>query len=599
MINDMYKIITDYYKSIGGNKRWTLLLYLFSFICNILMIIIPFFAAQIIEDLTIKDASSAYFNIACLALSYIGYNVFHYFKYVGYSHCMKSTYKDVRKKITEKILTYDIGFANNISKGKILNTVNTDTARLGEINLSIVEFISLSLKVIAFVIIFLTIDLYIGIVIVLFMLIYLAIYNHCNVNEAKYLIAQNNSKDKLTENLSQIISGLGEIKMFSIESKVKSNFTVIANKWTKEYMNKRKYVNFSVGILPLFTHILKILLYLILGYYVLSGRYEISTLILLISYFESITTSSTQLMTYSREIRDWSVSLARVKAVLNYTGKEAFEFGDNTTDNIKGKLEFKNVSFKYKHNNKGKVKNISFVAKPGKITAFVGHSGSGKTTLTNLLLRKYKVDSGEILIDGINIKEYTKKIYSNNVVGVNQSPYLFNMSIKANLALIDKNPANQIEACKRVGIHDYIMSLPSGYNTVLSENASNFSGGQKQLLAIARVILSKAEILIFDEVTSSLDTIASNNIKEVLENLKLDHTIVLITHKKDVMKLADNIVVLNKGNLVGIGSHTKLMKENKTYMDIQTHEYTSISKLELEEDNVFEGISDNVIKSDI
>lgn len=117
------------------------------------------------------------------------------------------------------------------------------------------------------------------------------------------------------------------------------------------------------------------------------------------------------------------------------------------------------------------------------------------------------------------------------------------MSIRKNLSLIDSNVDNQIEACKRVGIHDYIMSLPKGYNTVLTENATNFSGGQKQLLAIARTLLSKAEILIFDEVTSSLDTLLVEKIKDIFENLKLDHTIIIITHKKDVMKIADKIIV--------------------------------------------------------
>ena len=137
---------------------------------------------------------------------------------------------------------------------------------------------------------------------------------------------------------------------------------------------------------------------------------------------------------------------------------------------------------------------------------------------------------------------------------------------------------NQIEVCKRVGIHDYIMSLPKGYNTILTENASNFSGGQRQLLAIARALLSKAEIVIFDEVTSSLDPFLVEKMKDIFENLKLDHTVIIITHKKDVMKIADNIIVLNKGRIVGQGTHKELMKNNKFYIDLQTNEYSSSFK---------------------
>ena len=122
------------------------------------------------------------------------------------------------------------------------------------------------------------------------------------------------------------------------------------------------------------------------------------------------------------------------------------------------------------------------------------------------------------------------------------------------------------------------MSLLKKYNTKLTENATNFSGGQKQLLAIARSLLSKAEILIFDEVTSSLDTLLVEKIKEVFENLKLDHTVIIITHKKDIMKIADKIVVINNGKIVGQGTHKKLMKDNKYYIDLQTSNYSSSQK---------------------
>lgn len=124
------------------------------------------------------------------------------------------------------------------------------------------------------------------------------------------------------------------------------------------------------------------------------------------------------------------------------------------------------------------------------------------------------------------------------------------------------------------------MSLPKGYNTKLTENASNFSGGQKQLLALARTLLSKAEILIFDEITSSLDTTLVEKIKETLEDLKQDHTVILITHKKDVMQITDKIVVLNQGKVVGEGTHEELMKDNPYYIDLQTNNYSSSHKKE-------------------
>ena len=143
------------------------------------------------------------------------------------------------------------------------------------------------------------------------------------------------------------------------------------------------------------------------------------------------------------------------------------------------------------------------------------------------------------------------------------------MSIRENLSLVDSNHKNQIEACKRAGIHDYIMSLKDGYNTKLVSDAENISSGQKQLIALARTLLSKSEVLLFDEVTSSLDMATSKQIMNILKDLKKDHTVLMITHKPQLMKLADEIIVIDNGKLVGKGTHKQLMEENKYYQLLQ------------------------------
>lgn len=143
------------------------------------------------------------------------------------------------------------------------------------------------------------------------------------------------------------------------------------------------------------------------------------------------------------------------------------------------------------------------------------------------------------------------------------------MSIRENLSLVDSNHENQIAACKRAGIHDYIMSLKDGYNTKLVSDAENISSGQKQLIALARTLLSKSEVLLFDEVTSSLDMNTSKQIINILKDLKQDHTILMITHKPQLMKMADEIIVIDKGRLVGKGKHKELIENNKYYQILQ------------------------------
>ena len=235
-------------------------------------------------------------------------------------------------------------------------------------------------------------------------------------------------------------------------------------------------------------------------------------------------------------------------------------------DEIIGYVEFKNVSFKY--NQLPVLKNISFIAKPNQVTTIVGKTGTGKTTIFNLLLRMYRVDSGKILIDNLNIYEYSKGVYNSNISIVNQKTFIFNMSIRANLSLIDSNKKRQIDACKRVGIHDFIMSLPDGYNTILKEDANNISGGQKQLLSLARALLTTSEIILLDEVTSSLDPHTTNKIINLLDDLKTDHTLIVITHNKDLMKVADKLIVLNNGKIECIGKHEDLIKNNEIYKQL-------------------------------
>ncbi len=578
MIKDNIKIIRDFFKLVKGSKKWIFLLFFGSIMGHISSLLIPVFASNIILEVTNGDISKTYLNIFLLFSTYISYNLFWYLNYTSYSYNFKYSYKNLREKIINKVFTYDADYSDKISKGTILNTVNTDTANLSQMIDNVCEIIVVFIKVIIMLIIFLKTNIYIGLLVLLLELLYVKSYDYCNIKSTKYLRGQQKYRDKLTDNLSQILNGLEEIKIFNIHDKIKNNFYIIANKWSEQYMLKRKYSNISSSILPFIIHFGKILLYFILVYFVLKGKYEINILILLITYFENIMTNTNELMDYSRQLREWSISITRINSILNYSSKQQITFGLNENDYINGIVEFKNVSFAYKSKNRGNIENISFIAEQNKITALVGHSGCGKTTITNLILRKYKIDSGEILIDNENIYNYTKEAYSTNVVGVNQTPFIFNMSIRKNLSLIDSNFENQIEACKRVGIHDYIMSLPKGYNTILTENATNFSGGQRQLLAIARTLLSKAEILIFDEVTSALDTLLVEKIKGIFENLKLDHTIIIITHKKDVMKIADRIIVLNKGKIVGNGSHENLMKNNVYYIDLQTNNYSSSHK---------------------
>jgi len=300
---------------------------------------------------------------------------------------------------------------------------------------------------------------------------------------------------------------------------------------------------------------------------------RVDILVLVIGYFESMIAYLDDVIESSSTIREVNVAVKRVDTILHYRSKEMLSFGDYEKENIKGVLEFENVSFSY--GNKEVIKDMNLKIIPKQITAIVGESGTGKTSIFNLILRLYQVDKGTILLDGSDIYEYKKSSYSSMISVVNQKPFIFNMSIRKNLDFVDKDIGHQIDACKRVGIHDFISTLPDGYNTILREDATNISGGQKQLISLARTLLTKSKVLLFDEITSSLDPETADHITHLLKDLKKDHTIIMITHKPELMKQADRIVVIKEGKIVGDGTHKELMKNNTHYAWLQTKKSAS------------------------
>ena len=361
--------------------------------------------------------------------------------------------------------------------------------------------------------------------------------------------------------LSQILIGLKDIKSFDISDKLNNKLDGYRKRWQDNYFLKRKYYFTRKTLVGLIIDFGKIILYFIFILLLIKEQIGLAIFLLLISYYDKAKESINDIMSFDVSIMEESVSLYRINEIINYGNNIKKLDGEVNNDDIVGLVEFKNVSFMY--NKVPILKNISFLANPNQVTTIVGKTGAGKTTIFNLLLKMYKVDNGKILIDKLNIYEYSKDVYNSNISVVNQKTFIFNMSIRRNLSLIDSNKKRQIDACKRVGIHDFIMSLPEGYNRVLSD-------GQKQLLSLARALLTTSEILLLDEVTSSLDSGTTEHIIKLLDDLKIDHTVIVITHNKDLMRVSDKLVVLKDGKVDSVGNHDKLILNSETYKELQS-----------------------------
>lgn len=550
-------MIKKYFK-ITKQTKW--ILYIFIVILSVLgalNFITPIYQSKIIDALTNKNINEFTKLLIVLLALFVTTNTFSFLACKSYSSFFKNTFINIHKKVISSVYDYDDKLINTLT-GRIISTVNIDIINISVMADYMFDFMHNLILIICMLIFFIKTYFIFGVFLFLITALYIFLANYLTKKETYYLSGQRMYLDKLIGMLGQTLNGIKEIKTSNIKPSLNRKYDGLRKMWANKYMEKRKYVIAHNVLLKFIMYLSKIALYILSMYLLLNGKVTIGIIILLINYFDNIFTYSIKLVEDMSKVREYNISLERVYNLLDKNCTNSF--GSINCGNINGHIEFKNVSFAY--NGVSTIKNISFDAKPGEITVITGKTGSGKTTIFNILLRLYKPSCGCVLIDSTKIEEYKKDTYYKNVAVVNQESFLFNMSIKDNLKMACKDEKKQIEICKKVGIHELIQSMPKGYDTILTENAANLSGGQKRLLSLAKTLLTDSKILLFDEVTSSLDIKTTNKIISILKELKDSHTVIIITHKKEVMKISDEIILLSKGRIVGKGAYKNLLKNN-------------------------------------
>ncbi len=559
-----YIVMIKKYNSFKIVKKSSLILFfIFTVLKNLSVLLIPYTAAKIIEYLPSRD----YKQSLIWVLLFLGCGLLHVFIY----HIKRVIYRDIgiharktlQRSIINKISTYAGNYNKKISNSFLINTSFVDVNAMHISLNSFFEFLCELISMIISIVIFLEFNIYIGLI--SFVLLLICLYGSLKDLYYREISSYNYRKnqDEISNLFSQIIDGNNEIKAFSMEDEIRSYLTRNENTWEKNYLLSRKYHNHFYNVLPMMLGLGKIVIYLILTYLIIKHNMNISYLVLIIGYYNNMEYSFESICSRTAGISVSENRINRVYNILNYTNKNMLEFGNKDIDDINGSIDFLDVSFNYEREET--LKNVSFNINPNCFTCIVGKSGSGKSTIIKLLLRLYKPIKGKILIDNENINNYSNKIYSSNVSVVTSKPFVFDLTIKENLEMVNKDFNKIVDVCKLVGIHDYIMQLKNGYNTKLNDVSVKFSSTNKQLITIARSILTNSEILLFDEITTSLDLDASNKIYKLIKKLKKNHTVVLVTHKTNLMKLADKIIVVDKGRVVGEGNHNKLIKNNKYY----------------------------------
>ncbi len=377
----------------------------------------------------------------------------------------------------------------------------------------------------------------------------------------------------INASLESSITGIRVTKAFTNAKKEQEKFEVGNKNYVEARRKSYKAMGQFFSSTSFVTDIFNVIVIIAGGIFLYNGKIDLadySTFIISINLFISpVQTMINFIEQYQNGVTGFKRFIEIMDETQEYEKTDAVEI-----NNVKGNISFKNVSFKY-NESKDILNNINLDITAGKKLALVGPSGGGKTTICHLIPNFYQITNGDILIDGISIKNIKLDSLRKNIGIVQQDVFLFNGSIKENILYgkLDASMEEVIEAAKRANIHDYIETLPEKYDTQIGERGVKLSGGQKQRMSIARVFLKNPAILILDEATSALDNTTEILIQEALDELCKGRTTLVVAHRLSTIKNADEIVVISNGNILEQGSHEQLIKENNIYKKLYSLQF--------------------------
>lgn len=367
--------------------------------------------------------------------------------------------------------------------------------------------------------------------------------------------------------LHERVQGISVVKSFAIEDNEAKNFDKKNTNFLTRALKHTRWNAYSFAAINTVTDIGPIIVIGVGAYLAISGSITVGTLAAFVGYLELLFGPLRRLVASFTTLTQSFASMDRVFQLIDEDYDIKNGVGAQPIEIKQGRIDIDHVSFQYNDNEAPILKDINLSIEKGETVAFVGMSGGGKSTLINLIPRFYDVTSGQILIDGHNIKDFLTGILRNQIGLVQQDNILFSDTVKENILLGRPTATDEevVEAAKMANAHDFIMNLPQGYDTEVGERGVKLSGGQKQRLSIARIFLNNPLILILDEATSALDLESESIIQEALDVLSKDRTTLIVAHRLSTITHADKIVVIENGHIVETGTHRELIAKQGAY----------------------------------
>ncbi|MGE6489331.1 ABC transporter ATP-binding protein [Paenisporosarcina sp. NPDC076898] len=370
--------------------------------------------------------------------------------------------------------------------------------------------------------------------------------------------------------LHERVQGMSIIKSFALEKHEQQIFDKANGEFLEKAVDHTKWNAKAFAVVNTITDVAPLLVIAYAGYQVIHGNLSVGTMVAFIAYIERLYSPLRRLVSSSTTLTQAFASMDRVFELMD----EKYDIQDGPNAKhmpaIKGKLQFDHVSFRYEEENNLVLNNMNFTVEPGQTAAFVGMSGGGKSTIISMIPRFYDATSGSVKIDDLDIRDVKIHSLREQIGIVLQDNILFSDSVKANILMgrPDASEDEVIEAAKAANAHDFIVSLPEGYETKVGERGVKLSGGQKQRVAIARVFLKNPPILVLDEATSALDLESESLIQDSLERLAHNRTTIIVAHRLSTITHADQIFVIDHGELKEQGTHEELMQSKGIYYNL-------------------------------
>lgn len=487
----------------------------------------------------------------------------------------QKTSAELRQAVNDKLSRLPLGYYDQHSHGDLLSRAVNDVDNINtSLQQALTQVITSVISIVGIIIMMLILSPILTVVVVLTIPLSLIIVKYVATYSQQYFKKQQDELGSMNGHIEEMFSGHHVVKAFGHEKRAKETFDTINESLYKASWKAQFFSGIMMPLMTFVSNIGYVLVSITGGILVISGNIRIGDVQAFIQYSQQISQPMGHVASIANMIQSAIASAERIFTLLDEPEEEEVQEAVVDIQRIAGNVTFEAVQFGYRAE-LPIINDFNLEVKAGQTVAIVGPTGAGKTTVINLLMRFYEIDQGAIRVDGMNIQRLSKEQVRQIFAMVLQDTWLFNGTIRENIAYGRKGATDEeiIQAAKNAYADDFIRTLPDGYDTILGEDATNISQGQKQLLTIARAILSNPKVLILDEATSNVDTRTEMKIQMAMKDLMQGRTSFVIAHRLSTVRDADIILVMKQGSIVEKGTHKQLLEKKGFYSELYESQF--------------------------